>query len=463
MKLKRLNLATFRGFEQVDIEFEDDLTLLAGVNGVGKSAILQAIATLVSHSLPQFTASAERPLFLADTDVQYGKASLSISAVLKIRDAEVRADISRVAPIGQDKVKELLGQRDKLRTAMSEADKNSKEERDFQDKLEMVDLQLAGVKDLATVRVLPNAMDLELFVIQSKASGSQPIAVLYSTTRLLSRLPPKLSQTKSIYLKTAYTNALSQLEVNLNDFANWYRALSEGAIQKIDLAQKLFQQVQYVLNAFLPGMSDLQLHTEEGRRPCFSLLKGESRFYLEQLSDGERGLLALVLDLLRRLAIANPFSENPVAEGAALVLIDEIELHLHPKWQRLVIRHLLEVFKGCQFVITTHSPQVIGQAKAEKLRLLHFDENNRVINSPVAQAFGMDSGWVLQNIMGGAARDYETEQKLSSIYDAIDESKFGTARTEADELRNEVGDFPDLQEITALLDRLELLGQDEKD
>lgn len=460
MKLKSLNLATFRGFEQVNIDFEEDITLLAGINGVGKSAILKAIATLVSHSIPQFTASSEKPILLFDTDVQYGKPGLSASAVLQLRDAEVRADISRTAPIDQGKAKELLRRRDKLRIAMRGTSKDSQEERDFQDKLDMIELQLADVKDLATVRVLPISLDLESYILQEKASGTQPIAVLYSTTRFLSRLPPKLSPTKNIYLKTAYTNALTQLEVSLYEFANWFRALSEGAIQTPDLAPKLFDQIQYALSVFLPKMSDLQLHTEG--RPRFSLLKGESRFYLEQLSDGERGLLALVLDLIRRLAIANPLSENPVAEGAALVLIDEVELHLHPKWQRQVIRRLLEVFKNCQFVITTHSPQVIGQVKAEKLRLLHFDEKNRVVNSPVAQAFGMDSGWILQNIMGGTARDYETEQKLASIYDAIDESELAVAREKSDELRNEVGDFPDLQEALALLDRLVLLGQDEK-
>jgi predicted ATP-binding protein involved in virulence len=187
--------------------------------------------------------------------------------------------------------------------------------------------------------------------------------------------------------------------------------------------------------------------------------KNGDTYFLEQLSDGERGLLALVFDLTRRLAIANPESDNPIAEGVALVLIDEIELHLHPKWQRQVVRKLQEVFKNCQFVITTHSPQIIGQIKAEKLRLLSHDESGKVVLNSVAQTFGMDSSWVLQNIMGVPSRDYETEQKLSKVYDEIDAGDYKTARIQAEKLRSEIGDFPDLQEALALLDRFEMLGQ----
>ena len=84
------------------------------------------------------------------------------------------------------------------------------------------------------------------------------------------------------------------------------------------------------------------LHIQEEPRLGFMVDKRGQRFYLHQLSDGERGLLALVFDLTRRLAIANPDSNNPIAEGVALVLIDEIELHLHPKWQRDVLQRLRE-------------------------------------------------------------------------------------------------------------------------
>ena len=81
-----------------------------------------------------------------------------------------------------------------------------------------------------------------------------------------------------------------------------------------------------------------------------------------QLSDGERGILALVLDLTRRLAQANPHLDDPAAEAEAVVLIDEIDLHLHPTWQRTIMAYLSERFPRTQFVVTAHSPLVVQAA-----------------------------------------------------------------------------------------------------
>ena len=94
--------------------------------------------------------------------------------------------------------------------------------------------------------------------------------------------------------------------------------------------------------------------------------------------------------------------------------------------------------------------------QAAKLRLLTC-EQGKVSLVPVAQSFGMDSSWVLQNIMGVPARDYGTEQRLSAIYHAIDEDRLDEARHLAEQLRADIGDFPDLQEAIAMLDRFALL------
>jgi hypothetical protein len=75
----------------------------------------------------------------------------------------------------------------------------------------------------------------------------------------------------------------------------------------------------------------------------------------------------------------------------------------------------------------------------------------------------MDSNWILQNIMGSLARDYDTEQRLSTAYDKIDAEDLGEARELLTVLEADVGLFPDLQEAKSLLDRLELLESDATD
>lgn len=458
MKLERATLANFRGFDQIDLQCEPDVTVIAGVNGVGKSALLSAIVTAMSLALPRITPSKEKIIGLNDTDVKGGKDSLILSVVFNCSKANIHVDVARSAGISSAQAEELTKRRDDLRFATRETKKGSKEEQEIENEIRRIEIKLAPVEDVPTVRILPLESEIspEELVAKLISEKSHPVSVYYSTSRFLSRLPPSLPKTKALEIAAAYNKALVQLEVSLYDFANWYRVLGEGNESK--QTARMYQQLEAAITTFLPDVNGLCLHSE--RPPRFSVNKNGSTFFLEQLSDGERGLLALVFDLTRRLAIANPDSDDPIAEGVALVMIDEIELHLHPKWQRHVIRRLREVFKNCQFVITTHSPQVIGQVKAEKLRLLSHDESGKVVLTLVAQAFGMDSSWVLQNIMGVPARDYETEQKLSKVYDTIDEGQYGAARTLAEKMRTEVGDFPDLQEAFALLDRFELLGQE---
>lgn len=458
MKLESLSLANYRGFDQIDLNCEADLTVIAGVNGVGKSALLSAIVKSMSHVLPRITSSKESVIGMTSTDIKAGKENLSVSAVVNCYQANVHVDISRALEISGQEAATLVKRREDLRFATRETKKGSKEEQDIQDKIRIIDAKLAPIEDLAIIRVLPvnSNADSDSVISELKSAKAQPIAVFYSTSRFLSRLPPVLPKTKSIEIATAYTKALDQLEISLNDFAKWYRAIQETWSQQ--RSRQIYELLEAAISAFLHDVNNLCFHEE--RPPRFSVQKNGATFYLEQLSDGERGLLALIFDLTRRLAIANPQSDNPIAKGVALVLIDEIELHLHPKWQRQVIRKLQDVFKNCQFIITTHSPQVIGQVKAEKLRLLTYDDSGKVILTPVSQALGMDSSWVLQNIMGVPARDYETEQKLSKIFDEIDDENYQSARSLADALRAEIGDFPDLQEAFALLDRFELLRQE---
>ena len=453
MKLKQLSLANYRGFEQLDIAFEPDVTVIAGVNGVGKSALLSAIVRCLSHTLRTHCFSNESPIWMAQTDIKTGKDSLTVSTGFNYSNADVQVDISRPRGINPDEAKALAERRDEVRFAIRETKKGSIEEQDLKDEIRSIELKLAPPEDLVSMQAIPyESIDDATHL---NATNEHPIAVHYSTSRFLSRLPPILPKTKGTEIATAYIRALDQLEISLNDFANWYRALAES--KDSGRSKRIYQQLENAISVFLQNVKDLRLHPE--RPPRFSVQKNGETFYLEQLSDGERGLLALVFDLTRRLTTANPTNSNPIAEGIALVMIDEIELHLHPKWQRKAVRKLREVFKNCQFIITTHSPQVIGQVKAEKLRLLSHDETGKVVLCKITQAFGMDSSWVLQNIMGTPARDYETEQHLSKIFDAIDEGEYGKAREHAAEMRAEIGDFPDLQEAVALLDRFELLGK----
>lgn len=456
MKLKKLTLANFRGFEQIDIDFEDDVTMIAGVNGVGKSGVLKALTSALSLALPKLAASKEAPLGLSDTDVQSGKPGLSVAVTLRLDSANVIIDLTRAVPLDAGKAEILLKRRDDLRFATRETKKGSKEEQEINDEIRRIEIQLDQASDIAAVRILPDdaTTDVDELVAVTKSKRMQPLAVLYTTSRFLSRLPPSLPKTKKLELAMAYDKALNQLEVSLNDFANWYRVVAIEA--STATKDRLFKQLERAIKKFLPEVSNLTLH--DGRPPRFSVTKNAKTLFLEQLSDGERGLLALVFDLTRRLAIANPDNDDPIAEGAALVLIDEVELHLHPSWQRQVLRLLQSTFSRCQFIVTTHSPQVIGEVEARCVRLLTL-KAGKVIPETPGMAYGADSNWILSVLMGADEMNEDVENDIKDISRLIAERNLKTANEKVAGLRMRVGNTAAIQKISSTLERIERLGK----
>lgn len=457
MKLERLSLANFRGFQQIDIDFSDDVTVIAGVNGVGKSSILTALAIALSEALPAFTISKENSFSPSETDIQSGKPNLSMRVTLRLDTATVIANIDRIEPIAADREKALAKRRDELRFSIRQEKKNSKEEKDILDAIDRLEDQIGHISGRSVIHLVPAdaETDKQALIAELKNSGRQPLAIFYSTSRFLSRLPPGLPKTKSIDASTAYGKSLNQLEVSLNDFANWYRVIEETATP--EKRDRVFQQLEQAIESFLPEVVNLTLH--KNQPPRFSVTKGGKTLFLEQLSDGERGLLALVFDLTRRLTIANPESDNPIAEGAAVVLIDEIELHLHPKWQRDVLKRLRGTFQSCQFIVTTHSPLVLGEVEARCIRFLEFHDERVIVTTP-SEAYGMDANRILQELMDAPIRNPGIDQQLQALFVLIDEERFDEAHAAIARIGIKLGtDEPELTRASSLIHFLE--GSDE--
>ena len=132
--------------------------------------------------------------------------------------------------------------------------------------------------------------------------------------------------------------------------------------------------------------------------------------------------MALVGDIARRLAIMNPSLSNPL-EGAGIVLIDEVDLHLHPQWQRRLIHQLTETFPNCQFILTTHSPLVISDTKDILCYVLddgELEERNGL--------YGLDANQVLLDVMDTDARNSEVQDRLDRLLDLLHDKKLKEAK-----------------------------------
>lgn len=155
-----------------------------------------------------------------------------------------------------------------------------------------------------------------------------------------------------------------------------------------------------------------------------------------ELSDGFRNTMSLVTDIAYRMAVLNPqLLDDVIAKTPGVIIIDEIDQHLHPKWQKSILKSLTRIFPKVQFIVTTHSPSVIASTMSHQLILL--DENGcHYIDS----SFGKDANSVLSEIMGVYPRPEAVQLLLNRFYSSLDEEDYVKAKSLLDELKGLVGE-----------------------
>lgn len=206
---------------------------------------------------------------------------------------------------------------------------------------------------------------------------------------------------------------------------------------------KQVKAVNDAISAVIPEFDELHV-TEKPFR--ISVQKNRKTFDFLQLSDGEKCLIALLGDLAQRLAICNPALENPL-EGDAVVLIDELELHLHPVWQSSLIHNLLTTFPNCQFIITTHSPLVLSGVQAESIWIMKEED------APYhpERSYGMESSELLREVMGAESRTAAVTADLDRIDRLLDSEQFDAARAAIRELAEKTGNIPAIHAANSYL------------
>jgi predicted ATP-binding protein involved in virulence len=210
------------------------------------------------------------------------------------------------------------------------------------------------------------------------------------------------------------------------------------------------KSVRNAVYKMLDGFSDLRVKRSPLR---MTISKGNTTLELSQLSDGEKCTLALIGDLARRLALANPSINNP-CHGNGIVLIDEIELHMHPTWQRRIIPTLRDIFPNIQFIITTHSPQVLGEID-DTINIFEIrQENNEFIIEKIKSLIAWDSNLILEELMGTSSLNTVIKGKITRMFELIQEKNYKEALKFAEEIDNlSQGKNPDVIKAQILISR----------
>lgn len=398
MRIKRLDIEGFKVFEKTDIRFsENQTTAFIGNNGSGKTSILEALR-IGLHTILFSINKNTSPVILSSKDVNNNYSYLNNkieflfnpTIVNNSRDFNVSYGLSSTAT-------ENVG-----------------------DSLRITPLKDFGKKVL------------------SDPTTNIPTIIYYPTDRIVDE-PDVEPDELNTHPFAAYDNALDA-SINFNSFFKWFRNMEdlENEVRLNEDAShrnKGLTTIRTAIESFLPNFSHLRVKRKG--QPAMVVKKGEEELEINQLSHGEKVLLAMVGDIARRLSIANPSLEKPL-EGEGVVMIDEIELHLHPTWQRMVIDNLEATFPNLQFIVTTHSPQVIGNLQKGSVFSV---ENGKVHLLPYS--YGRDSNWILKIMMGAEERDEEVTEDLEVYFNLIEEGKLQEAHELRTKLEDEIGsDYP---------------------
>ncbi len=214
---------------------------------------------------------------------------------------------------------------------------------------------------------------------------------------------------------------------------------------KDDNHKELIKIKQIVDSLISEFMGDIYSNIEIVIEPKLDILisKRKRKISVMRLSQGEKTLLALVLDIARRLIILNPTLDKPL-HGNGIVLIDEFDLHLHPKWQKDVALKLVKNFPNCQFFLTTHSSLVITETNAKNVFILNEDDNGSVDILRPEQTYGLDSNQILDELMKPSdveslSRPKFINEKIEFINDLIDEETKQSLLEAEDEIKKTKG------------------------
>ncbi|MGL6244767.1 AAA family ATPase [Pseudomonas sp.] len=423
MRLDRLHIQNFRCYEDATFDFQPGFNLVVGVNGSGKTSLLQAVAASFVEFANAMTADRT---FSINDDVR-----------VVVDKFQGKTRYEKKFPLSIVSTGDVLGTN------------------------EWKTFSLVEDSPAASNKQLKNKVDQVLSLSEAQTTPDLPILSFYRADR----------RWKSANISAEF--AAQQKVSRFDSYSNWYDAVTDLRDFESWLIAKTLERMQTLLDEgmtsapfddelawvnqaiqfALPQSTDLRYDL---RMQCLLVdMNNGQTLPFNLLSDGQRGMVALFADIARRMCILNPhMGKNVLKKTPGVVIIDELDIHLHPTWQRNIVPALKNAFPKIQFIAASHSPQIIGSLRPEEIMVLH---DGNATHPRVS--YGLDSSRVLEEVMGVSGREPEIEILLNELFSTIEDNDLEKAKSRLQALKEKAPDLPEFAGAQALIRRKELLGK----
>lgn len=429
MKIHHIAIQNYRGFENFQTNLHPKLSVIVGNNGAGKSALLDAISIAAGT-------------FFSGLD------GISATSIAK-EDVTCKS-------FHMGSVIDLQPQYPAVISAEGE--------------LYHKDIQwtrsLNGVNGRTTTvdakQIITTAEEIQVKIREGDTAVILPIISYYGTGRLWAQKKEKKGSENLVQFSrlSGYIDALAA-ESNEKLMLKWFEKMTIQQAQRGTISPELAAVEKAVSLCFsgITGARDVvtQFNLDtHGLDILYTDRNGEKiRMPMKNLSDGYKNTIGIIADIAYRMAVLNPQLLDSVLEDTpGIILIDEIDLHLHPRWQQRILHDLQTLFPKVQFIVSTHAPSVINSVKAENLLVL---SNQGEVQTPPCEVYGKDANYILDGVMEASRRPADVQKMFDHFYSTLETEDLAQAKDELDTIEDTIGaDDPELTQarITLALEEI---------
>ena len=439
--MKRIRVENFRCYDDLTVNLKPGVNLLIGDNASGKTTVLKACRYVLSAFFSGYSDENTRWESPVDDDF-----SVRIADGMILPERPIRIfflpDTTQYAPVPEENALVRPGTGEKEYVVQKNSKKNSRS----------LIGGLEGFRDYA--RLLVNVTDKALPLFASFSTED-----IHSTRRLdAARFKNYLQKVSFGYYECLNGDG---------SFPYWLKrllVLQEG--------QKNLHEITSVRTAVSKALGtggcgiidDLSIRPNQGK--VYYIFSDGREVDAEHLSDGYRRLVNIVTDVAFRCALLNGrlYGEEAVYNTYGTVLIDEIDMHLHPTLQANVLRGLQRAFPKLQFIVTSHAPMVMTSVKNDDRNVVYrlsYEQGEYSLQE--SDTYGMDASTITDAVLKQIPREKAVDEQLQELFECIDAGSEKEARTLLEEMRTHFGDrLPELAEAEAMLN-FSIAEDDEED